>query len=58
MAPTCCTPATPRMVAANPLDAEWATITPMASKFEKTVPPLAAIAERTAELSPGAVITR
>lgn len=46
------------MVAANPLDAEWATITPMASKFEKTVPPLASIAERTAELSPGAVITR
>jgi hypothetical protein len=30
----------------------------MASKFEKTVPPLAVIAERTAELSPGAVITR
>jgi len=46
------------MVAANPPDAEWATITPMASKAEKTVPPLAVIAERTAVLSPGAVITR
>ncbi len=58
MAPTFCTPLTPRMVAANVLEEEWATMTPMASKFEKTVPPLAAMAERTAVLSPGAVITR
>lgn len=58
MAPTCWTPLTPRIVAAKPAEAEWATITPMESKLEKTVPPLAATAARTAELSPGAVITR
>ena len=58
MAPTFCTPLTPRMVVAKVAEAEWATVTPIASNDEKTVPPLAVMAERIAELSPGALITR